>query len=216
MRRFVVIDAEQRTEAWRQARCGRLTASRAKDMLAVTRSSGEAAARRDLRVQLVCERLTGQPQEDGYVNADMRRGSDLEPEAFAAYESLTGNVLQRSGFLAHTEYAIGCSLDGHLDDFAGIVELKVPKSATHLGYLKYGLLPAEHKAQVTHALYVTGADFCDFFSFDPRFPSALQTFHVRVTPKDVDLAAYESAALAFLAEVDREIEAVKKLAMVAA
>jgi hypothetical protein len=94
--------------------------------------------------------------------------------------------------------------------------LKVPKSATHLGYLKYGLLPAEHKAQVTHALYVTGADFCDFFSFDPRFPPALQTFHVRVTPKDVDLPAYEVAALAFLAEVDREIEAVKKLAMVAA
>lgn len=208
--RFAVCLADQRSEEWRHARCGRLTGSRAADMLA-TIKSGEAAARRDLRLQLVCERLTGQPQDDVFVNAAMQRGIDCEPLAFAAYESMTGQVVHRSGFLAHTEHMMGCSLDGHLDDFAGILECKCPKSATHLKYLKDGTLPKEHLPQITHNLYVTGAAFCDFFSWDDRFPPALQTFLVRVTREDVDLKDYEAKALAFLAEVQRDYDAIRTM-----
>jgi predicted phage-related endonuclease len=207
---FTVCLADQRSEEWRHARCGRLTGSRAADMLA-TIKSGEAAARRDLRMQLVCERLTGQPQDDIFVNAAMQRGIDCEPLAFAAYESLTGQVVHRSGFLAHTTALIGCSLDGHVDDFVGILECKCPKSSTHLKYLKDGTAPKEHLPQITHNLYVTGADYCDFFSWDDRFPGALQTFLVRVKRTDVDLADYESKALAFLAEVERDYQAIRTM-----
>lgn len=177
-----------------------------------TIKSGEAAARRDYRMQLVCERLTGQPQDDVFVNAAMQRGIECEPLAFAAYESLTGQVVHRSGFLAHTEHLMGCSLDGHLDDFKGILECKCPKSATHLKYLRADVVPAEHLAQITHNLYVTGAEFCDFFSWDDRFPGALQTFLVRVKRSDVDLRDYETKALAFLAEVERDYRAVRTMA----
>lgn len=177
-----------------------------------TIKSGEAAARRDLRVQLVCERLTGEPQEDVFVNADMKRGVELEADAFAAYEALTGQMAQRCGFVAHNELLIGCSPDGVIDDFVGIVELKVPRSATHLGYLRAGALPVEHRAQATHSLLVTGAEYCDFLSFDPRFPPHLQTFYVRVLRKDVDLAAYELAVRLFLSEVEKEVEAVAGMA----
>ena len=93
-RAFTVVYAEQRTPEWKAARVGRLTASRAKDVLA-TIKSGEAAARRDYRLQLVCERLTGEPQDSTFVNADMERGTELEPMAFAAYEGVTGTVLDR-------------------------------------------------------------------------------------------------------------------------
>ena len=51
----------------------RLEGAKADDMLA-TIQKGEAAARRDLRMQLLCERLTNTSQEDGYVNAAMTRG----------------------------------------------------------------------------------------------------------------------------------------------
>jgi hypothetical protein len=60
---FTVVMAEQRSPEWFAARLGRLTGSRAADMLA-TIKSGEAAARRDLRVQLVVERLTSTLQEE--------------------------------------------------------------------------------------------------------------------------------------------------------
>jgi hypothetical protein len=206
VRSFTVIEADQRSDAWKKARCGRLTASRAKDMLATVKS-GEAAARRDLRMQLTLERITGEPQDDCYVNADMQRGMDLEADAFAAYEAVTGNVADRCGFLAHTELMTGCSPDGVLDDFAGLVELKVPRSATHMGYLKAGGIPPEHRAQLIHALWVTGAQYIDFLSFDPRFPAPMQTFYVRVARDEAELAEYEKKALAFLSEVDRDVQA---------
>ena len=56
----IVLDVAQRSPEWFAARCGRVTSTAAADMLA-TIKSGEAAARRDLRTRLVCERLTGIP-----------------------------------------------------------------------------------------------------------------------------------------------------------
>ena len=209
-RRFTVIDAEQRSQAWKAARCGRLTASRAKDVLAHIKS-GEAAARRDLRTQIVLERLTGEPQDSDFVNADMQRGLDLEADAFAAYEAVTGRMAARCGFVAHNELLIGCSPDGVLDDFDGILELKVPRSATHLGYLRAGAVPPEHRPQVIHALWVTGAGYCDFLSYDPRFPDGMQTCYVRVDRDEREIAEYATKALTFLDEVANEYEAVRTM-----
>ena len=208
---FTIIDAEQRSPEWFAARAGLLTGSRACDVLA-TIKSGEAAARRDYRMQLITERLTGQPQEDGFVNAAMQRGIDLEPKAFAAYEALTGSVAVRTGFLRHNSLMAGCSLDGHVDGFTGIVEIKCLKSATHLKYWRgKSEAPADYLPQITHNLWITGAAWCDFLSFDDRFPEDMQTFLVRVKREDVDIAAYEAKALAFLAEVETEVNAIKTM-----
>lgn len=212
---FTIINAEQRSPEWFQARLGRLTGSRACDMLA-TIKTGEAAARRDLRAQLIVERLTGTLQENGYVNAEMQRGIDLEPDAFAAYEALTGNLVRRTGFLSHTDLMAGCSLDGDVNGFEGIVELKCPKSATHLSYLRSGKVPTNHYPQLLHNLWISGAQWADFVSYDDRFPEYLQVFCVRVPRVEFDVMTYARAAEAFLAEVDRELEEVKKLGTVAA
>jgi putative phage-type endonuclease len=213
--RFTIVNADQRSPEWFQARAGRLTGSRAADMLA-TIKSGEAAARRDLRMQLVCERLTGQPQEDGFVNAAMQRGIDLEPLAFAAYEAQTGAVAVRSGFLSHVSLMAGCSLDGHVGNFDGIVELKCPKSSTHLRYLREGGIPKDYLPQIIHNLWISGAQWCDFLSFDDRFPVDLQVFYVRVERDEKAIAEYEARALSFLAEVDTEVSSLKGWKVVAA
>jgi hypothetical protein len=205
--KVTILTDDQRSDAWRSARLGRLTGSRAKDILKSIRSGGEAAARRDYRLQLVCERLTGRADEDGYVSAEMQRGTDMEPAALAAYEAETGQIVQATGFLSADGLMVGCSLDGHVGDFAGIVELKCPKSATHLGYIREGLMPAAHLPQLRHNLWVSGAEWADFCSFDDRLPEDLQLFRVRVTREEAKLDDYEKEARAFLAEVDRELEA---------
>lgn len=215
MRAFTVIDAPQRSPAWFRARLGRLTGSRAADMLATGRGGAEAAARRDLRTQLVCEYLTHAVAEDGYVSRDMERGTELEPAAFRAYEALTGEVVTRTGFLSHDTLPIGCSLDGHLGDFAGVLELKCPKSATHVGYLRAGVVPAAYRPQITHNLWVSGAAWCDFMSYDPRLGPGLETFLVRVPREEAAIAAYRTKALAFLAEVETELVALTGLREVA-
>lgn len=211
VRDFTVIDVPQGTPEWLLARAGRVTASRADCVLAKGRGSAESVSKRDYRLQLCCERLTGRPLEDGYVNDDMRRGTLLEPEAFAAYESRTGEILHRTGFLAHCELPIGCSLDAHIGDFDLVVEFKAPRSANHLRWLRDGVVPAEYKPQLTHQLLVSGASAADFVSYDPRFPEDLQLFVVRVSRDALDLAAYELALRLFLSEVTAEVAAIEAL-----
>ena len=207
---MIVVTTDQRSPAWYAARLGRLTGSRAADMLA-TIKSGEAAARRDYRLQLACERLTGRSEEDTFMNAAMTRGVELEPQAFAAYEALTGEMASTAGFLAHDELMAGCSPDG-LVGAVGLLEVKCPKSSTMLGYHKSGQIPSTYLPQLTHNLWITGCAWADFFAYDDRLPDGLQVFCRRLYAKDLNLAAYELAAQLFLSEVEAEVEALTALA----
>lgn len=210
-----IIDCEQRSDAWYKARIGKFTASRAADMMA-TIKSGEAAARRDLRMQIVCERLTGVSQEDAYVNAAMQRGLDKESDALMAYEALTGHLAQPCGFVVHDTLPVGCSPDGIIGDFVGGLEVKCPKTATHLAYLEAKTVPKDYLYQIVHSLWVTGAQWWDFISFDDRLPPSLQVFHVRVMRNQAEIDSYEIMARAFLSEIDRKVEELAKLAGVVA
>jgi hypothetical protein len=211
--KFTIITHPQRSLEWFQARAGRLTGSCAASILANGKGSAESVVRRDYRLQLACERLTGIPQEGGFVNEAMQRGIDLEPIAFAAYEALTGNMVRSTGFLSADEHMVGCSLDGDIDGFEGIIELKCPKTVTHLSYLREpSTLVKAYEPQVWHNLWVTGARYCDLVSFDDRLPKALRICKVRVERSDDALGAYEAAALAFLAEVESELMAIQALA----
>lgn len=206
-----IVTTTQRDEAWKQARCGMLCSSDAASMLA-TIKSGEAAARRDLRLRLVCERLTHDPQEDGFVSAAMQRGIEKEAEARLAYESLTGNLVNETGFIAHDSLMAGCSPDGEIGGFKTLVEIKAPKSATHIGYIRGRKIPSGYLPQLTHQIWVTGADAVEFFSWDDRLPTGLQTFWATLTRADVDLAAWELLVRQFLTDVDREVSKVQAMA----
>jgi predicted phage-related endonuclease len=210
-----VLTMPQRSPEWYAARLGRVTGSCANDMLAAPKSGkGESASRRNLRVRLMLERVTGLSQEDVYISKDMQRGIDEEENAFRAYEAETGNVARRSGFLMHSTLMAGCSLDGEIGNFRGILELKVPKSATHLEYLR-GEVPLEYLRQCQHNLWLSEAEWCDFVSYDPRFPEGLRLKITRITLDDAQRRAYELAVRMFLTEVEREVAAVEALARAA-
>lgn len=205
-----VHHVDQRSPEWAALRLGRLTASRAADMCA-TIKSGEAAARRNLRVQLVLERLTGRPHERAYQSGPMQDGIEREPAAVAYYEAVTGTLLQPVGFIAHNELMAGCSPDSVVNDFEGVVQIKCPIPATHLDYIKTGRVPTDYLWQITQELWLTEADWCDWLSFQPDFPEAMRAKLVRVYRKDIDIAAYDQKARAFLYEVDRELQALRTM-----
>jgi hypothetical protein len=219
-RSFTVHDVEQGSPEWLQLRTGKLCASQAGAMFDTLKGGGPGYKRRDLLARLVVERLTGRPAEDGYVSADMQRGKDLEPDARAAYEGETGNLVRTVGFISHESLSlplpIGYSPDGIIGDFDGLLELKVPKAATHMRYLKDGRLPEDYRGQVMHALLITGAPFLDFCSYGPEFPERLQLFRVRVQPNDFDLMVYRRQLESFLAEVEAEYQTMLKIGTVAA
>ena len=89
---------EQRSEEWFQARLGKVTASRVADVLAKIKS-GESASRRNYKIQLVSERLTGEKQET-YINQAMQDGIDREVFARDRYIQQFGEV-EEVGFIKH-------------------------------------------------------------------------------------------------------------------
>lgn len=193
------------------ARLGRLTSSCAADAFA-TIKKGEAASRRNLRVQLVLERLTGRSQESGYTNFDMERGILLEADARRAYEAVTGTLIDPVGFIAHDELMAGCSPDGLTAD--GLIEIKCPKAATHLDYVR-GEIPGDYRTQIAHSLWITGKAWADFVSYHPDFPDHLRLKVTRLWARDLDLTAHEVAVRCFLSEVDAEYDALTKETAVA-
>lgn len=216
MKPYTIVNVEQRSPEWFAARLGRITGTCADAMLAAGRAKGsESVQRRDLKLRLVCERITGQPQDDDdrRTTAAMDRGVEREPDAFYAYEAHTRSLVRRTGFIAHNELEIGCSLDGDIDDCTGILELKCPKTATHLRYLRGDGVPLDYMRQITHNLFVTGAEWCDFVSFDDRLGDNLALVVRRVYRTDLDMAAYELALRLFLREVEQEYRDVMALRM---
>lgn len=206
----LTLTTTQRDEAWHRARLGRLTGSRVADAFATIKSKGEAAGRRNLRVQLVLERITGQSQENSFVSPEMQRGADLEAEALAQYEEQTGAFISPTGLLAHPALMAGCSPDGLIGD-DGLIEVKAPIAATHLHYLRGGI-PDGYLLQMQHALWITGRAWCDFVSYHPSFPPSLRLKIARVTMTEAGLEAHEAAVRAFLAEVDQEEAALRAMA----
>lgn len=206
-----VHDVVQRGEEWRALRLGRLCSSRAADMLSTLKSGGEAAGRRNLRVQLVLERLTGRSHENGYQSEAMRNGTDREADALGLYEAVVGVLVDKVGYVTHDTLMAGGSPDGVIGDFEGLAEAKSPIPATHLEYLRTGKVPGEYLKQVQHLLWLTGAQWCDWFSYQPDFPEPLQVKVVRVVRDEKEMESYGLAVSLFLSEVDKELAFVRSL-----
>lgn len=195
------MNAPQGSEAWLLAKAGRCTASRFADVLAKIKT-GEASSRRNYRLQLVTERLTDRPV-DGYKNAAMEWGGEQEAFARDAYEARTGVLVDLSEFIRHPDVAwSGCSPDGLVGD-DGLIEIKCPYVSTvHVETMLSGGHPSEHKAQIQGSLWITGRQWCDFVSFDPRMPERLQLYVFRVVRDEEYIKALEAEVKKFLAEVD--------------
>jgi hypothetical protein len=184
------------------ARAGLATASRFKDIMSKVKS-GESAGRRNYKMQLVTERLTGLPCET-YQNAAMIYGTETEPLARTAYESKTGVIVEEQGFIAHFALDCGVSPDGIISDDGGL-EIKAPFSSTiHVETILNGM-PSEHKAQIYGALWITGRKWWDFVSFDPRLPENLQLYIQRIERDEAYIENLETEVLKFLEEV-KELE----------
>lgn len=196
-----MLEIEQGTDAWKKARAGHVTASRVSDVMARIKS-GEAAARRDYKFQLVAEILSGQPQDDGFVSEAMAYGTTFEPVARAAYEAAAGVLVTQVGFVTHPTIArVGASPDGCVGE-TGLIEIKVPKLATHLNYILDGVVPAKYHNQMLLQMACCERAWCDFVSFRPDLPEQHQLFIVRFPRDDTRIAAMTAEVKVFLEEVD--------------
>lgn len=199
---------EQRTEEWFTQRLGKVTASRVGDVIAKTKT-GPSASRDNYATQLVLERLTNK-QGEFFTNAAMQWGTETEPMARQAYELKRGVFVDEVGFIDHPTIDMsGASPDG-LVDKKGLVEIKCPESKTHMEYLMSGKPPAKYIPQMMWQMACTGREWCDFVSFDPRFPTNLQILVVKVEYDPTYVKMLELEITQFLDEVSKKVELLRK------
>jgi len=200
---------EQRSDQWFAARIGKVTASRVADVLAKTKS-GYSASRDNYMAQLVCERLTGQ-REDFFTSAAMQHGTDTEPLARAAYESLKDVLVDEVGFVPHPSIIMaGASPDGLVGD-NGLLEIKCPNTATHIDTLLSQTVPGKYNTQMQFQMACTDREWCDFVSFDNRLPEELQLFVKRVPRDNMYIRLMEDEIVKFLNELDIKIAQLMKV-----
>ena len=199
---------EQRTDEWFAQRLGKVTASRVGDVIAKTKT-GPSASRDNYATQLVLERLTNK-QGEFFTNAAMQWGTETEPMARQAYELKRGVFVDEVGFIDHPTIDMsGASPDG-LVDKKGLVEIKCPESKTHMEYLMSGKPPAKYIPQMMWQMACTGREWCDFVSFDPRFPENLQILVVKVEYDPTYVKMLELEITQFLDEVSKKVELLRK------
>ena len=201
MTTFIECLHPQRSPEWFSARCGKVTGSAVRNVLAKNKT-GEPVGRIEYRTQLAIERITGSPAGSTFTNAAMQRGTDLEPVARAAYEVQTGSLALETGFW-HDD-VMGASPDGLIDE-KGILEIKCPSLTTHFEYLKAKVVPSKYVAQVQMQMMVTNREWCDFVSFCPEYPEHLRLMIVRCKRDEEYISSMVIEINKFLSEVQTDV-----------
>ena len=188
MREVEIVEVEQGSEEWLQARAGVLTASTIGRLLTAkgTVSKGETALK--MMETLIAESLTKRV-EPSVKTAAMWRGTLDEPIAREHYnrlqrkknlpEAVEAGFMRRPFHTPEGDIPIGYSPDGLVGD-DGLIEIKSKNQAAQLHAIVAKEVPTEHMAQLQMGLLVSGRDWIDYVAFCGGMP----LFVKRVTPID--------------------------------
>lgn len=202
-RSFSIIDCEQRSPEWFAARAGRVTGSKAKIVMMGEKAEGRA----DYLLQLALERKTAHIEPEPFFSKEMQRGVEKESWGREIIEVDYGVLIRQTGFCRHNALMIGMSFDGDINNFESFIEIKMPKSKTHINYMRAKKLPSDYKCQVMHGHMVSGAKHSIFCSGDDRLPTGLDRFYFEANVNDLPMDEYEKALTKFLDQVsDTEAE----------
>src|SRR5580704_15686803 len=178
---LVVLDVEttpQGSPEWFEARRGKITSSEfGKLMVGNEERKGRLTLLRTLAGEVVSGRVA-----EGYVNAYMQRGKELETEALDWYARTRFVDLERIGFVYDPDLDAGWSPDAGIGD-EGAVEVKT--AAPHLlipllEKMEKREFPNEHKAQCQGgALWIGRRKWIDLVIYFPGMPK----FVMRAEPE---------------------------------
>lgn len=159
-----IYNFEQRTEDWYNIRKGKMTASNAETIIA----NGKGL---ETYIYNLMAEYYSSAEKENYINADMQRGIDLEPEARLEFEFYTDLDVQEVGFIEYNDF-IGVSPDGLVGD-DGLIEIKCPNDSIYFKLLLSNNIKPEYIAQMQMQMYVTDRQYCYFVSYNPNFEKSL-------------------------------------------
>ena len=159
-----IYNFEQRTEDWYNIRKGKMTASNAEIIIA----NGKGL---ETYIYNLMAEYYSSAEKENYINADMQRGIDLEPEAKIEFQFYTGLDIKEVGCVELNEYILA-SPDGLIGD-DGLIEIKCPNDSIYFKLLLSNNIKPEYIAQMQMQMYVTDRQYCYFVSYNPNFEKSL-------------------------------------------
>lgn len=195
-------DIIQGTPEWTAQRCGVPSASQFHRI--VTPGLKPSTSAKMYQFELIAERITGEPTV-GFTSHWMDRGSELERDAVAFFEFTQDCTTEKVGFVTSDNGRIGASPDRLCGD-DGLLEIKIGKPATHVGYLlKSGTAYEEYKIQAQAQLWVCEREYNDLMAYNPGLPPAIY----RAYRDDGFITSMAAAVTAFSDQLEEQFELCK-------
>ena len=201
---------EQGSTEWKQARAGKVTASRAKDARDRLKSGAASSKQIAYACQVALERVSRQPADATFENWQMREGRMQEPIARAAYERRTGNLVDEVGAFATDDDLFLYSPDGLIDD-DGLLEVKTLFSPERIMTIVGNGDTSDFEDQCMFGLWLTGRQWIDLVMW---VPSLEHMAIKRITRNEDAIEALEADLTAF-SRVVAQYEATLRAALAA-
>lgn len=175
-----IINIEQNTDEWLEARKGKITGSKLKDIL-VKRGNKKKIG----FYQLIADRIALDPTSE----LAMDRGSRLEEEALEKFIKKTGKKVDQVGFcISDYNPDIGVSPDGLIkenENYKEAVEVKCLSSANHIKAYLEQKIPTEYIEQaLQYFIVIEELETLHFCFYDPRV-SFIEFFIIQLNRSDL-------------------------------
>jgi putative phage-type endonuclease len=196
---YNILNCDQGTDEWLNARKGKLTASQADGILTPTGKLSSASKK--LMRKLARECLIDDPMAFA-GNTATQWGHEHESLARDEFTERTGYAVDTVGMLASTLHpCLACSPDGlfMIDGVIHGLEIKCPSVDTHVDYVMEGILPAKYAPQVHFSMAITGIKTWYFMSYYPGLKPLILPVHWSDYTHKI-----QSAALDFANEYQEE------------
>lgn len=178
------------TPELRQARAGKMTASKA----AVTMGGLDTSGLKSYIMDIAWERVYGVSDDEGFQTPAMARGVELEALARDWYAFTRDCIVDHDPdrTIDHPTIAmVAASPDGLLPD--RVIETKCPLHKAWMEVKKSSLVPSEYRWQCRWQMWVTGLELCDFVCWHPVAGGLIVPFSV--TKAECDEMAARAALI---------------------
>jgi hypothetical protein len=171
---------EQNTEAWLNARRGRITASKRAHQILYSRESTISTMMDQMAEELQ------HPAEEGFSNVHTRHGHAFEEQAINEYDMARvtfGDIEKSPGMFVHPDFDIASATPDFFegDDTTG--QIKCPsKIHNHNSLLHFGVkeVSANYYTQIQFESFVTGRPKIVFVSYHPDAPATNQLHYENI------------------------------------
>jgi len=186
----ILLEAEQGTQEWLDARLGIPTASNF-SRVCTPKTMKRSSSQDGYLDELLAEWMIG-ASLDSDITDLMLRGTELEGDARRLYQFQRDVDVQQVGLCLTDDRRVGASPDALVGEDGGL-ELKSPTAKVQAHYLRTGTVADTYKCQVQGCLWVCEREWWDVLAFHPEMPHSL----IRVERDDEFIAVLSEYVMEF-------------------